>query len=337
MTSLLQRKAYRWAGLTLSLLVFAAAFVASLAFGQTPIKPGSVWEAIFHYDASVQDHVIITTSRLSRALIAAVIGASLAIAGALLQALTKNSLASPDLFGINSGAIFFIVVAASFFSVSSLVHYMWIAFAGAGAAALMVYVLGSAGRGGMSPMKYVLAGAAITALFAALTQGVLVTSEQSLQSVLFWMAGSVAGRSVDMLLPILPFMVGGWISAMLLSHSVNILTSGEDVAKGLGQNTIWVKSAMIGVIVLLAGGSVSVGGSIGFIGLVVPHIARGLAGSDYRWIIPFCASFGGTLLLLADIAARFIIMPQEMPIGVMTALIGTPFFIFMARRRSGRT
>lgn len=337
MTHLLQRKAYKWAGLALSLLIFTAAFVASLAFGQTPIKLGTVWEAIFHYDASVQDHVIITTSRLSRALIAAVIGASLAIAGALLQALTKNSLASPDLFGINSGAIFFIVAAASYLSVSSLIHYMWIAFVGAAAAALMVYVLGSAGKGGMSPMKYVLAGAAITALFVALTQGVLVTSEQSLQSVLFWMAGSVAGRTVDMLLPILPFMAGGWIFAMMLSHSVNILTSGEEVAKGLGQKTIWVKTAMIAVIVLLAGGSVSVGGSIGFIGLVIPHIARGLVGIDYRWIIPYCALLGGSLLLLADIAARFLIMPQEVPIGVMTALIGTPFFIYLARRRTGRT
>jgi len=336
MTHLFQRTAFKWAGLALSLLIFAAAFAASLAFGQTPIKLGTVWEALFRYDASVQEHVIISTSRLSRALVAAVIGASLAIAGALLQALTKNALASPSLFGINSGAIFFIVAAASYFSVSSLIHYMWIAFAGAAAAALMVYVLGSAGRGGMSPMKYVLAGAAITALFVSMTQGVLVTSEQSLQSVLFWMAGSVAGRSVDMLLPILPFMAGGWVVAMMISHSVNILTSGEDVAIGLGQRTIWVKTAMIAVIVMLAGGSVAVGGSIGFVGLVIPHIARGLVGIDYRWIIPYCALLGGSLLLLADIAARFVIMPQEMPIGVMTALIGTPFFIYLARRRSGR-
>ncbi|MDQ0115887.1 FecCD family ABC transporter permease [Paenibacillus harenae] len=337
MTHLFRRTAYKWAGLALSLLIFAAAFAASLAFGQTQIKPGTVWEALFRYDASVQEHVIITTSRLSRALIAAVIGASLAIAGALLQALTKNQLASPSIFGINSGAIFFIVAAAAIFSVSSLIQYMWIAFAGAAAAALMVYALGSTGRGGMSPMKFVLAGAAISALFVSLTQGVLVTSEQSLQSVLFWLAGSVAGRTVEMLLPILPFMAGGWIAAFLLGHSVNILTSGEEVAKGLGQKTLWVKTAMIAVIVLLAGGSVAVGGSIGFIGLVIPHIARGLVGIDYRWIIPYCALLGGSLLLLADVAARFVIMPQEMPIGVMTALIGTPFFIYIARRRSGRT
>lgn len=337
MTHLFPRATAKWLGLGLALLLFLAAFAASLAFGQTPIRLSVVWEALFHYDKSAQEHVIITTSRLSRSAIAAVIGASLAIAGALLQALTKNALASPSTFGINSGAIFFIVAAAAFFSVSSMVHYMWIAFAGAAAAALMVYGLGSAGRSGMSPMKFVLAGAAITALFVSLTQGVLVTDEQSLESVLFWLAGSVAGRSVEMLLPILPFMIGGWIAALFMGHSVNILTSGEDVAKGLGQKTIWVKTAMIVVIVLLAGGSVSVGGAIGFIGLIIPHIARGLVGIDYRWIIPYCALLGGSLLLLADIAARFVIMPQEMPIGVMTALIGTPFFIYLARRRAGRT
>ncbi|RIX60077.1 iron ABC transporter permease [Paenibacillus nanensis] len=337
MTHLFPRAGAKWLGLGFALLLFLSAFAASLAFGQTPIRLSVVWEALFHYDKSVQEHVIITTSRLSRSAIAAVIGASLAIAGALLQALTKNALASPSTFGINSGAIFFIVAAAAFFSVSSMVHYMWIAFAGAAAAALMVYGLGSAGRSGMSPMKFVLAGAAITALFVSLTQGVLVTDEQSLESVLFWLAGSVAGRSVEMLLPILPFMVGGWIAALVMGHSVNILTSGEDVAKGLGQKTIWVKTAMIVVIVLLAGGSVSVGGAIGFIGLIIPHIARGLVGIDYRWIIPYCALLGGSLLLLADIAARFVIMPQEMPIGVMTALIGTPFFIYLARRRAGRT
>ena len=337
MRHLFLRTSSKGAGLAFALLLFAAAFAASLAFGQTPIGLKTVWEAIFHHNESVMEHTIVTTTRVSRALIAAVIGASLAIAGALLQALTKNSLASPSIFGINSGAIFFIVAAASFFSADSLIQYMWIAFAGAAVSALMVYVLGSAGRGGMSPMKFVLAGAAITALFVSLTQGVLVTSEQSLESVLFWLAGSVAGRTVDMLLPILPFMAAGWIAALLLGHSVNILTSGEEVAKGLGQKTVWVKAAMIAVIVILAGGSVAVGGSIGFIGLIVPHIVRGLVGNDYRWIIPYCALLGGSLLLLADVAARFIIMPEEMPIGVMTALIGTPFFVYLARRRSGRT
>jgi iron complex transport system permease protein len=323
-------------GLFLGIVLFILSFLSSIAFGQTSISLTTVWEAFFHFDEDSTEHVIITTTRFSRAVIAMVIGASLAISGALLQALTRNPLASPSIFGINAGAIFFIVVAISLFSVSSLVHYMWIAFLGAGIAAVLVYLLGSIGRGGMSPIRFVLAGAAISALFVSLTQGLLVINEQNLEGVLFWLAGSVAGRSIDMLIPILPFMFGGWLIASLLGHAVNILTSGEDIAKGLGQRTVLVKALMITVVVLLAGGSVSVGGSIGFIGLIIPHIVRGLVGMDYRWIIPYSALLGASLLLLADVAARFIIMPQEMPVGVMTALIGTPFFIYIARRGTNK-
>ena len=142
----------------------------------------------------------------------------------------------------------------------------------------------------------------------------------------------MSGRTIDMLAPILPFMLGAWVLAMLLGNAINILSSGEDVAKGLGQRTVFIKILMGVVIVFLAGGSVAIGGAIGFIGLIIPHIVRALVGIDYRWIIPYCALLGASLLLLADVAARFVIMPEEMPIGVMTAFIGTPFFIYIARR-----
>lgn len=332
MTHLLPRTSLKWLGLTLGILLFVIAFTSSILFGQTPIGLGTAVDAFLNYDENSTEHIIITTTRLSRAFIAAVIGGSLAIAGALMQALTRNPLASPSIFGINSGAVFFVVLAISFFSLSSLSDYMWVAFLGAAIAAVMVYFLGSLGRDGLSPLKIVLAGAAITALFVSLTQALLVVSEQNLEGVLFWLAGSVSGRTIDMLLPILPFMAIGWVIALFLGYPVNILTSGEDIAKGLGQRTVIVKILMALVIVVLAGGSVAVGGSIGFIGLIVPHMVRGLVGMDYRWIIPYSAIFGGILLLSADIAARFVIMPQEVPIGVMTALIGTPFFIYIARR-----
>ncbi|UVI31026.1 FecCD family ABC transporter permease [Paenibacillus spongiae] len=324
------------AGLVLAIGLFAGCFIASVALGQIAIPFTTTIDAFFDYDPSSTEHILITTTRISRAVIAAVIGAGLAIAGAFMQALTRNPLASPSIFGINAGAVFCIVFAATFFSVSSLTHYMWIAFAGAGIAACSVYFLGSLGRDGLSPIKIVLAGAAISALFVSFTQGMLVISEQNLEGVLFWLAGSVSGRTMDMLLPILPYMAGAGILAFLLGRSVNILTTGEDIAKGLGQRTIMVKSLMAVVVIVLAGGSVAVGGSIGFIGLVVPHIVRSLVGIDYRWIVPYCALLGASLLLLADIAARFVIMPQEMPIGVMTALVGTPFFIYIARRGMAR-
>ncbi|UHA73405.1 FecCD family ABC transporter permease [Paenibacillus sp. 481] len=324
-------------GLIFGLCLLMASFMLSIVYGQIPISFRTAIEAFTHFDGQSEEHVIVTTSRISRAVIATVIGASLAIAGALMQALTKNPLASPSTFGINAGAIFFIVLALTFFSLSSLTHYMWAAFFGAGVAAAMVYFLGSIGRDGLSPIKIVLAGSAMTALFVSLTQGMLVISEQNLEQVLFWLAGSVAGKSVEMLVPVLPFIVGGWLLACLLGNSINILTSGDDIATSLGQRTTLVKVLMATAIVCLAGGSVAVGGSIGFVGLIVPHLVRGLVGIDYRWIIPYCAIFGASLLLLADVSARFIIMPQEVPIGVMTAIIGTPFFIYIARRGLKKT
>lgn len=332
MNNLLSSTSLKILGLLICALLFITSFILSIAYGKTSIPFHLVYDAFFNYDESITEHIIVTTSRLSRAVIACVIGASLAIAGALMQALTRNPLAAPDIFGINAGAIFFIVFAATFFSVDSLVHYMWIAFLGAGVAGVSVYFLGSLGRDGLSPIRIVLAGAAITAIFVSFTQGLLVIDEQGLQSVLFWLAGSVAGRSMDMLLPILPFMISSIVITLFLGRSINILMSGEDIAKGLGQNTLLIKIVIGVIVVILAGGSVAVAGSIGFIGLMVPHMVRGFVGTDYKWIIPYSALVGGTLLLLADIVARFIIMPQEMPIGVMTAILGTPFFIYIARR-----
>lgn len=319
-------------GLLSGLCLFVLCFLSSIAFGQTSIPIRTTVEAIFRYDPTSTEHTIIATTRVSRAVIAAVVGSGLAVAGAFMQALTRNPLASPSVFGINAGALFFIVMAVSFFKVTALTHLMWIGFAGAGIAGMLVYLLGSLGRDGMSPMKIVLAGSAISALFVSFTQGMLVLNEQNLQGVLFWMAGSVAGRTLEMLLPVLPVMAAAGILALLLGQPVNILTSGEDVAKGLGQRIIAVKVMMVVIVIVLAGGSVAIGGSIGFIGLVVPHIVRSLVGSDYRWLVPYCLLYGACLLLSADIAARFIIEPQEMPIGVMTALIGAPFFVYLARR-----
>ncbi|MDF0728044.1 iron ABC transporter permease [Cytobacillus sp. S13-E01] len=332
MTHLFPRTSLKIIGFIIGICIFIISFMSSIVFGQTPISVKTAIEAFTQFDESSTEHIIITTTRVSRAVIATVIGSSLAIAGALMQALTRNPLASPSIFGINAGALFFVVFSSVFLSVTSLVHFMWIAFLGAGVAAVMVFFLGSLGRDGLSPIKIVLAGAAISAFFSSFTQGILVLNEQNLEGILFWLAGSVSGRTMDMLEPILPFMIGAGILSFLLGTSINILTSGEDIAKGLGQRTILIKSLIGIVIVFLAGGSVAVGGSIGFIGLIVPHIVRSFVGIDYRWIIPYCALFGASLLLLADVAARFVIMPEEMPIGVMTALIGAPFFIYIARR-----
>jgi len=332
MNPLLFKRRLKVGGLLIGLCILGLAFGLSMILGQVQTPIITLVEAFTNYNPSSTEHIIITTTRISRSSIAILIGASLAVAGALMQALTRNPLASPSIFGINSGALFFVVFATVFFSINSLGHLMWIAFLGGAIAAVMVFFLGSLGKDSLSPIKIVLAGAAITAFFSSFTQGLLVLDEQSLEGVLFWLGGSVSGRSLDMLLPILPFMIGAGVVALFLGNSVNILTSGEDIAKGLGQQVLLVKILMGIVIILLAGGSVAVGGSIGFIGLIVPHLVRSFVGIDYRWIIPYCAVYGGILLLLADVVARLVIIPEEMPIGVMTAIIGVPFFIYMARR-----
>jgi iron complex transport system permease protein len=184
----------------------------------------------------------------------------------------------------------------------------------------------------LTPLKIILAGAALSALFSSFTQGMLVLNEQGLNDVLFWLTGSVAGRTMEMLSAVWPFMAVSWIAALLIARHINVLTMGEDAAKGLGQRTLAVKIAAGAIIAILAGCSVAIAGPIGFIGMVIPYIARFFAGTDYRWIIPYSAILGAILLLLSDIAARFIVMPEELPVGAVTAIVGIPFFIYVARR-----
>ncbi|MGM7723998.1 iron ABC transporter permease [uncultured Metabacillus sp.] len=307
----------------------------SLIYGYTNTNWRMVYEAFTQFNGS-NEHIIIQNVRLPRALIGAVVGASLAIAGAIMQALTKNPLASPSVFGINAGAGFFIVVAVSLFYVDSLQAYTWIAFAGAALTAFLVYFIGSFGREGLTPMKLTLAGAAMAALFSSLTQGLLVVNESALDQVLFWLAGSIQGRKMESLTTVLPYVGAAIILSMFLTKKINILTMGEDVAKGLGQRTGTVKLLAALIVIVLGGGSVAVAGPIAFIGIVIPHFTRFLVGHDYRWILPYCAVLGGSLLVLADILARYIIMPEEVPVGVMTAFIGTPFFVYIARRGFGQ-
>lgn len=318
-------------GLALGLLLFALSFAASVVLGATDIPLQAAVESFIRYDEASTEQVIVRTTRLPRAVLASLVGANLAVAGALMQALTRNPLAAPSLFGINAGAVFFIVLGLTFLPLKAMSQLVWVAFLGAGIAAAAVYFLGSLGRDGLTPVKIVLAGAAMTALFSSFTQGMLVMNETRLQEVLFWLAGSIAGRDVETLIPVLPYMLIAGLSAFVLAGPVNILHTGEDIAKGLGQRTLLVKIALAATIVLLAGSSVAVAGSIGFVGLIVPHVVRFLVGIDHRWIVPYCAVIGAVLLLLADVAVRYVVMPGEVPIGIMTALIGAPFFVYIAR------
>ncbi|MGO1058587.1 FecCD family ABC transporter permease [Planococcus sp. FY231025] len=318
-------------GLIIGVLVIAALVWSSIVLGLTKVSAQMVFDAIYHFDGS-NEHIIIQDTRIPRAFIAAAVGASLAVAGAVMQGLTHNPLASPGILGINAGASFFVVFGISFLGLSSLTAFAWLAFLGAAIASVVVYVFGSMGSEGLTPIKITLAGAAIAAMFSSMTQGMLTLDERALDQVLFWLAGSIQGRDLEILLSVLPYLAIGWLIALAFGKQMNVLAMGEDLAKGLGQKTMLVKIMGGVIVVLLAGGSVAVAGPIGFVGIIIPHFARWLVGTDYRWVIPYSALLGAVLLLAADIGARYILMPAEVPVGVMTAIVGAPFFVYIARR-----
>ncbi|ASA57819.1 FecCD family ABC transporter permease [Vibrio gazogenes] len=316
----------------LSLLLILIAFTSSMLVGQYPIPFTNAWDALWSTDPNSIDHVILTTTRLSRSLIACSVGAGLAVAGVLMQSLTRNPLASPAVFGVNSGAVFLIVLFTEFLGVGSLDNYIWIAFAGSALGGGLVYGLGCMGRDGLSPVRVVIAGAAISALFMAFTQGILIIGQEGLDSVLFWVAGSVSGHELSTVSPFLPYIYLGIFAAILLSPHINVLLSGDDIATGLGQSIFLLKIVLSLLIVSLAGLCVSIAGNIGFIGLIVPHMVRAVVGNNHQWLLPLSAIWGAILLLLADVLGRIILAPQVIPIGVMTALLGAPFFIFLSRK-----
>ncbi|WP_339275894.1 iron ABC transporter permease [Paenibacillus sp. FSL W8-0426] len=326
----------RATGLALLLVMVSLAFLGSIMFGIVKVPLRSVMDAFFSFDGS-REHLIIRSVRLPRAVIAVLVGSSLAVAGCMMQAVSRNALAGPELFGINYGAALTAVVASFWLGTTSLQMFAWSSLLGAAVAGLLVFLLSSAGKGAMSPIRLVLAGSTLNLLFASLTQGILIMNEQSLDTMRFWLAGALTGRDMGLLVQLMPYIGIGWVGAAMLSRQLNIFGLGEEVAQSLGQRMLLIRVGCIAAVVLLAGSAVAIAGPIGFIGLAVPHIARMLAGEDYRWIVPFSALLGALLLLAADIGARFVLPGQEIPVGVVTAFFGAPFLIYLAQRKERRS
>ena len=323
------------AGLLLGCLILWLSFIASITWGAADIAFNDIYQAFTAFDGST-NHLIIRTVRLPRSLIAMLVGASLAVAGAIMQGLTRNPLASPGILGVNAGAAFAVVVGTFISGSSSLTVYAWYAFAGAAISAVTVYFLGSLGRGGLTPFNLTIAGAALTAFISSITSGILILSQRTLEEIRFWLAGSVAGRDLNLLLQVLPYICVGLILAIALSKQITILSLGEDTARSLGQSTGLIKILAAVSIILLAGSSVAIAGPIGFVGLIIPHIVRFLIGVDYRWILPYSAILGAIIMLLADLCGRLIIQPSELPVGLVMPLIGAPFFIYLIRYKMKR-
>lgn len=318
-------------GLLICAGLLIAALLWSITLGAADITPQVVYEALVHFDKDNFDHLIIQTVRLPRVLSGVIVGAALAVAGAIMQGLTRNPLADSGILGINSGASLAVVLTVFLLGNPPLSVYAIFAFIGAGLAATLVYAIGSMGRGGVTPLKLTLAGVILTAFISSFTTAILIGDQETLDKIRFWTAGSLAGREMPLLIQTAPYILIGLAGALLINRQITTVSLGDDVAAGLGQNTLWIKGIAAIVVVLLAGGAVALAGPIGFVGLVVPHIVRFIVGVDYRWVIPYSVVLGGLLVTLSDVGARVIIRPQELPVGVMMAFVGAPFFIWLAR------
>lgn len=318
--------------------MFAIAFVLLLAAGAGSITVGAanidvrtVMAALFAYDEGLIAHQIVREVRLPRVLLGAMVGACFAVAGAIMQGMTRNPLASPSIMGLNAGAGLFLAVV--FVLVPGVGYTVLIVASLFGAAfgAALVFGVGSLSRGGLTPVKLALAGATVAAMLTSLTTGFLLYFERA-QDVLFYTAGGLQGARWEQVLLMLPWFVVGLGGAVVLSKDVTVLSLGEDVATGLGQRIGRARALCTAVVLALAGAAVAVAGGIGFVGLIVPHLVRFVVGLDYRQIVPSSAVLGALLVVLADLGAKTVRPPFETPIGLLTALLGVPFFLYLARR-----
>ena len=319
------------AGLAVAFSILAVAALASLGVGARSIPPDDVLNALLHGGSS-QESAIVRSIRVPRTLLGIVVGAAIGIAGALMQALTRNPLADPGLLGVNAGAAAAVVIALSL-GAAGAAGSVWFAFIGAALASVAVYTIGSMGRGGATPVRLALAGTALTAALTALIYGVALTDVRLLQQFNFWSVGALGGRGRTQLDAILPFVALGVVLAFALARSLNALALGEDPARALGAHVGRTRIGGALAVTLLCGAATAAAGPIYFLGLTVPHAGRALCGPDQRWVLAYSAVLGAALLLIADVIGRVLVRPSELQAGVMVAVIGTPVFIAIVRRK----
>lgn len=310
------------------------AIVLSVLYGAKDISALTVWQAITQFDANNVDHNIITTSRLPRVIAALLVGAFLAVAGSVMQGITRNYLASPSIMGVNDGSAFVITLAMVFFPGLPNYQMILLSMVGSAIGAGLVFGFGSLIKGGLSPVRLAIIGTVIGTFLSSMASAVAMYFQVS-QSVSVWYNAKIHTVNPDMLLLSIPFGLVGLILALSIAKSVTISSLGEDIAVNLGQRTKWVKVISILSVVCLTGTAVALVGKIAFVGLVIPHITRFIVGVDYRFVIPCSAVMGAVFLAFCDIISRFINFPFETPVGVVTAIIGVPFFLYLIRTRGG--
>jgi len=307
----------------------AGAVLLSLVMGSKPTSPVEVWQVLTGGADSFTTTVV--ESRYPRTLLGIVAGAALALAGTLMQGITRNPLADPGLLGVNAGAAAAVVTATALFGPTSVTGTVWWALPGALVAGLAAYTVGSrGGDGGL--VRLVLAGAVVSAVLTAYVQAVALSMPDTFDSYRYWVVGSLGGRGYDVLLSVLPVIGVGVLLAFLVAGGLNALALGEEAAIATGANTLWIRSAGLVAGTVLAAGATAAAGPIAFVGLAVPHVVRALVGVDFRVQVPFALLVGPTLLLVADVVGRTIVRPTELMVGVVTAFVGAPVLLYAVRK-----
>ncbi|HXH33934.1 MAG TPA: iron chelate uptake ABC transporter family permease subunit [Plantibacter sp.] len=316
----------------LALGLLAVATLLSVGIGSAMLPLDVVWRAFTEPDGSVSQ-ITVTSARVDRTLLAIVTGLALGVAGALIQALTRNPLADPGILGVNAGAGFAVVLAVALLGVTSIEQYLPFAFLGAFAASVIVYLVASGGRGVPTPLRLTLVGVALGAVLTGVTQTLALIDVNTFDRMRFWGAGTVADRPAGTLAAILPFIVIGLLLAVVSARRLNVLALGEDLATSLGAKAALTRPVVVVAVTLLCGAATAAVGPIVFVGLMVPHAVRWLTGPDWRWILAFSAVLAPVLMLVSDVVGRLIVLPAELQVGIVTALIGAPILILLVRRQ----
>ncbi len=326
----------RLLGIAALIAALCLALVLSIAYGANPVPMSEVWRTVFDSDGS-EASSIVWTLRAPRTLVGIVAGAAFGVAGALIQAITRNPLADPGILGVNAGAGFAITVGVAVLGVTGIAGYVWFSFAGAVLATVLVYLIGASGRGSASPVTLVIAGVALAAVLTAFATFLQLINEETFRSFRNWSLGSLARVSVSDTLTVLPLIVLGLVLAVVISGSLNAVALGDDQAASLGANIARTRSIGLISVTLLAGAATALTGGIAFVGLAVPHLVRWFTGPDQRWIIAYTALASPVLVLSADVLGRVVARPGEIEAGVMTAVLGAPVLIALVRRRKAST
>ncbi|WP_062647199.1 FecCD family ABC transporter permease [Streptomyces maremycinicus] len=323
------RLAIRSVGLFAAVAVLLLVAVASIAVGAKELSVAQVLHGLFEDSGTYAD--VVVDERVSRTVLGLLVGAALGLSGAVLQALTRNPLADPGLLGINAGASAAVVTAITFFGVTSLTGYVWFAFFGAAAVGALVWFLG--GSRGATPVRLALAGTAISAALYGYLQAVMIMDGAALARMRFWTVGSLSTATDETIRQVLPFLVVGSLLAFALARPLNAVAMGDDTAKALGANLNRTRALSMLAATVLCGAATAACGPIVFVGLMVPHIVRSFTGPDLRWIMPYAAVLSPVLLLGSDVIGRVVARPSEVQVGIITAILGGPVFIFLVRRR----